>query len=132
MVSQERQEILDKIKEYEKKGFFDTDLENDPETKTLMPDEIDYLRKKLKNKIKRFFVQRGAEKAMNGLIASNQIIIKDVKGAENLEGVEGSCFITSNHFHPFENIAIYKVFLETETDVQVEVERVGIVEVWVL
>lgn len=110
MISTERQEILDKIIQYEKEGHFDTDVENDPVSKTLMPNEVDYLRKKWRNKIARFFVSRGAEKAINGLIAANQIIIKEVKGVENLEGIEGSCFITSNHFHPFENIAIYKVF----------------------
>ena len=110
MVSQERQEILDKIKKYESEGFFDTDVENDPPAKTLMPDEVDYLRKKLKNKITTFFVNRAADKAIDQLIAANQIIIKEVVGKENLQGIEGSAFITSNHFHPFENMAIYKVF----------------------
>ena len=44
MVSKERQEILDRIKDYEKKGIFDVDVENDLPSRTLMPDEIDYLR----------------------------------------------------------------------------------------
>ena len=110
MVSQERLDILEKIKQYEKEGNFDTDVENDPPSRQLQPHEIDYLRKKWRNKIARFFVSRGAEKAMNGLIAANQIIIKDVKGVENLQGIKGSAFITSNHFHPFENIALYKAF----------------------
>ena len=110
MISQERLDILEKIKQLEKEGNFDTDVENDPPSKPLLPNEIDYLRKKWRNKIARFFVSRGAEKAMNGLIAANQIIIKDVIGAENLQGIKGSAFITSNHFHPFENIALYKAF----------------------
>ena len=110
MVSKERQEILDRIVGCEKRGEFDVDVENDLPTKTLMPDEIDYLRKKWRNKIARFFVSRAADKAIDGLIASNQIIIKEVIGAENLQGIEGSAFITSNHFHLFENMAIYKAF----------------------
>ena len=110
MVSQERQEILDRIKKYESEEFFDTDVENDPPSKPLMPDEVDYLRKKLKNKITTFFVNRAADKAIDQLIAANQIIIKEVVGKENLQGIEGAAFITSNHFHPFENMAIYKVF----------------------
>lgn len=110
MVSKERQEILDRIVQLEKEGNFDTDLEKDPESKQLLPDDIDYLRKKWRNKITRFFVCRGAEKAINQLIDNHQIIIKEVKGAENLKEVKGSAFITSNHFHMFENIAIYKVF----------------------
>ena len=110
MISKERQEILDKISMYEQNLDFDHDVENDPPSKPLMPDEIDYLRKKWRNKIARFFVSKGAEKEMNNLIAANQLIIKDVKGVENLKGIKGSAFITSNHFHPFENIALYKVF----------------------
>ena len=110
MISQERLDILEKIKKLEKEGNFETDVENDPPSKPLLPNEIDYLRKKWRNKIARFFVSRGAEKAMNGLIEAKQIIIKDVIGAENLQGIKGSAFITSNHFHPFENIAIYKTF----------------------
>ncbi len=116
MISEERKEILEKIKKYEAEGFFDTDVENDPPSKTLLPDQIDYLRKKLKNKIARFFVTRQAEKAMDGLIANNQIIIKEVIGAENLQGIKGSAFITSNHFHPFENIAIYKTIQKYSQD----------------
>ena len=110
MISQERQEILNRIAEYELKGDFDHDVENDPPSRPLEAKEIDYLRKKWRNKIARFFVSRVAEKAMDGLIKQNQIIIKDVVGAENLKGIEGTAFITSNHFHPFENIALYKVF----------------------
>ena len=110
MVSKERQEILDKIIKLEEEGIFDTDVENDPPSKPLLPDEIDYLRKKWRNKIARFFVLRGAEKTINKLIAANQIIIKEIIGAENLQGIKGSAFVTSNHFHIFENIAIYKAF----------------------
>lgn len=110
MISQERQEVLARIIEYEKNMDFDHDVENDPPTKPLLPNEIDYLRKKWRNKIARFFVSRAADKAIDGLIAANQLIIKDVIGKENLQGIQGSAFITSNHFHPFENMAIYKVF----------------------
>lgn len=110
MINKERQEILDKIKECEKLGNFNTDVENDPPTKPLLPNEVDYLRKKLKNKIARHFVSHAAEKAINGLISSNQLIITNIVGEENLQGIQGSAFITSNHFHPFENIAIYKAF----------------------
>ena len=110
MISQERKEILERIENYELEGDFDHDVENDPPSRSLNPEEIDYLRKKWRNKIARFFVTRAADKGIKGLIAANQIIIKDVKGKENLQGIEGSAFITSNHFHPFENMAIYKVF----------------------
>ena len=112
MISQERQEILERIKKYEFEGDFDHDVENDPPAKTLLPNKIDYLRKKWRNKIARFFVTRAADKGINGLISAKQLIIKEVIGKENLQEIKGSAFITSNHFHPFENMAIYKVFKE--------------------
>ena len=110
MINQERLKILEKMKEYESRGYFDTDLENDPPSTQLQPDQIEYLRKKWRNKIARFFVNIGAEKAMNNLIKSGQLIIKNVIGLKNLKDIKGSAFVTSNHFNPFENIAIYKVF----------------------
>lgn len=109
-IKPERLEILNKIKQYEKEGFFDTDVENDPDTKVLMPDDIDYLREKISNKIKSKIVIKEADKMIKKLIDSKQIIIKEVVGAENMKGIDESFFITSNHFHPFENIAIYEVF----------------------
>jgi len=116
MESKEREQILDRIKQLEAEGNFDVDVENDPPSKILMPDDIDYLRQKLKNKISRYFVSKYAEKGMNRLIKKNQLIIKEVKGIENLKKVNGSAFITSNHFHPFENIAIYKTIMKYSTN----------------
>jgi hypothetical protein len=78
MISQARQEILDRILKYEEEGDFDHDVENDPPSRPLQPKEIDYLRKKWRNKIARFFVSRAADKGINSLIAANQIIIKDL------------------------------------------------------
>ena len=45
-----RLEVLARIEEYEKKGWFSKDVEEDPPTITLTPDKVDYLNKKLKNK----------------------------------------------------------------------------------
>ena len=78
----------------------------------MLPDDADYLRKRFKNKVARFFVTRAADRGIDKLIKNNQIIIKDVIGKENLQGIEGSAFITSNHFHVFENMALYKIFKE--------------------
>ena len=50
--SQERLDIIAKIDEYEREEKWDIDVEDDPETKELLPDEIDYLNKKLSSKIK--------------------------------------------------------------------------------
>lgn len=109
-INKERLEILNKINQLEQEEFFDTDVENDPPAKTLMPEEIDYLRKKLKNKFLSHVVNKKADKGIKGLIEARQLIIKEVKGAENIKKVKGSALVTSNHFHIFENMAIYEVF----------------------
>ena len=49
--SKERLEILSRMEELEKQGIFDQDVENDPPSLELFPDQIDYLHKKLKTKI---------------------------------------------------------------------------------
>ena len=109
-INKEREEILKKIEYLEKVGNFNTDVENDPPTKELKPNEIDYLHKKLKTKFLSYIVNKKVDKATKDLIKNHQLIIKNVVGIENLNKIKGSAFITSNHFHPFENIAIYKVF----------------------
>ena len=109
-INKDRLEILKKIEQYEQQEFFDTDVENDPPASPLLPEQIDYLRKNLKNKLLSHVVNKKADKAIKGLIDAKQIIIKDVVGFENIKDVKESAFITSNHFHPFENMAIYEVF----------------------
>ena len=51
-----RVKILEKIQEYEKKGWWSKDVEDDPPTIPLTPDKVDYLNKKFTNKIATFFV----------------------------------------------------------------------------
>lgn len=109
-INPERLEVIEKIQKFEMSGYFDTDIENDPPTKPLEAKDIDYLRKKPINKLKSFFVNKKADKEIERMIKNKQIIIKDVVGTENLENLQGSAFVTSNHFHPFENMAIYHVF----------------------
>ena len=45
-------ELLRRIDELEKKELWHLDVEDDPETFPLMPEDVDYLNKKLSNKIK--------------------------------------------------------------------------------
>ena len=45
-------ELLRRIADLEKKQLWHLDVEDDPETYPLMPDQIDYLNEKFSNKIK--------------------------------------------------------------------------------
>ena len=104
----ERLKVLERIEEYEKKGWWSKDVEDDPPTIPLTPDKVDYLNKKFSNKVATFCVNVGAKFFIKKLIKKNQMIIKDVKGLENFAAVKDSgVIITCNHFNAFDNFAIH-------------------------
>ena len=108
-----RLEVLARIEEFEKKGWFSKDVEDDPPTIPLTPDKVDYLNKKLSNKIATFFVNIGAKRFIKNLVKNGQMIIKDVKGIENFESIQKSgAILTCNHFNPFDNFAIHYVLFK--------------------
>ncbi len=105
-----RLEVLARIEEYEKKGWFSKDVEEDPPTIPLTPDKVDYLNKKLKNKIATLIVNMGAKRFIKNLVKNGQMIIKDVRGIENFEAIlDSGAIITCNHFNPFDSFAIHYV-----------------------
>ncbi len=107
--SKERLEILAKIDEFEKLEKWDVDVEDDPETKELLPNEIDYLNKKLSSKIKNKIANFLGTRFFEKMIKNKQLIIKEVKGIENFLAVKSGAIITSNHFNVADNYAIWRV-----------------------
>ena len=108
--SQERLVILDKIKCYEREGIFDLDVEDDPPTRPLTAGEVDYTYSKLSTKITSELANLVAKTFFDNLIKKGQLIIKEVRGFENYLAVKDrGVVITSNHFHPFEQYAVFKV-----------------------
>ncbi len=108
-----RLEVLARIEEFEKKGWFSKDVEDDPPTIPLTPDKVDYLNKKLSNKIATFFVNIGAKRFIKNLVKNGQMIIKGVEGIENFEAIQKSgAILTCNHFNPFDNFAIHYVLFK--------------------
>ncbi len=105
-----RLEILEKIKKLEKEGNFDLDVEDDPPTITLDPENVDYLNKKSYSKIKTRVANKIGTKFLDNLIKNNKLIIKEVKGIENLEKVSTGAMITCNHFNPFDSFSIEEIF----------------------
>ena len=108
--SKDRLEILEKIRRLEESGIFDEDVENDPPTIELSPDDIDYLRRSTVSKLKSKMANRLAKKFINDLLRDNKLIIKDINGIENLENVNSGAVITCNHFNPYDSFTIEKVF----------------------
>lgn len=99
-----------KIKQYEKEGKFDQDVEDDPPTITLTPEKVDYLNEKLTSKAKNRFANRIGERFLNEIIENKQLIVKEIRGLENMEGLESGALITCNHFNPFDSFAVEEAF----------------------
>ena len=108
--SEERVKILKKIEEFEKNGNFDTDVEEDPPTIPLAPEDVDYLQKKSTSKIKNKIANYMGKKFLDDLLKENKLIIKEIKGLENLQDVDTGAILTCNHFNPFDSFAIEKAF----------------------
>ena len=108
--SKERVKVLEKIEELEREGKFDEDVEHDPETIILTPENIDYLRKKSYSKIKSKVANTMAKKFLKDILRDNKLIIKEINGIENLQNVQTGAMITCNHFNPFDSFAIESVF----------------------
>ncbi len=104
--SKDRLEILDRIAQFEREGRFDEDVENDPPTKELLPEQIDYLRRKPSSRIKRKLAYSVARRFVNKLIADKKLIIKEIKGIENYSSLKSGAVITCNHFNAYDSFAM--------------------------
>ncbi len=108
--SQERLEILQRIEELEKEGRFDLDVEDDPPTIPLAPEDVDYLKTKTTSKIKAILANRAGERFLNEILKDNRLIIKQIKGIENFDNLKTGAMITCNHFNPFDSFTIEQVY----------------------
>lgn len=108
MISKEKQELLNKIKEYEEKGMFDIDVNDDPVAPTLLPEQTDYLCKKFSNKMKRKIANFIADNYFKNLIKKDILIIDKIENEELLkEALKNGTIITCNHFSPFDNYIVF-------------------------
>ncbi len=104
-LSPDRVKVLERISEFEKKGgeYFFENVEDDPPSKTLKPEDVDYLHKSLKFKINGFLC-RSIEKIGKPFVKKKYAI--EVIGSENLKDIKGGAVFTSNHFAMLENVAV--------------------------
>lgn len=112
--SKDRLAIIEKIEYLEKTGQFDKDPENDPPTIPLLPDAVDYLNEKLSSRLKTRLANKVGEKFLDNIMKTQKLLIKDIKGIENLNSMKDGAVITCNHFNPFDSFAIEHVFRKSE------------------
>lgn len=110
----DRLAVLERIEQLELEGRFDEDAENDPPTIPLEPNEIDYLRRKPISRLKAKAAYGLAERFVDRLIKDGALVIKEIKGLENLNGVKSGAILTCNHFNPFDCFTVEKVFRSSD------------------
>ncbi|MBQ7314677.1 MAG: 1-acyl-sn-glycerol-3-phosphate acyltransferase [Clostridia bacterium] len=108
--SEYRLSILKKMEEYERLGLFDQDLEEDPPSKELRPEDITYVKKGPLARIKRFIAFRMAYAYFAKETKRGTAVIRDVIGAEKLRAIRAGAVITCNHFHPFDSFLMQYTF----------------------
>ncbi|WP_407385531.1 glycosyltransferase [Ruminococcus sp.] len=104
--AKDRVEILEKIARLEREGRFDVDVEDDPPSRTLMPDEIEYGKRGIRKKMTSKVAFAAARRYVNSLIADKKMIIKDIRGIENFRNLNSGAIITCNHFNAFDSFAM--------------------------
>ena len=108
-ISPDRREVLDKIEEKERVGLFNDPVEQDLEAKELLPNQVDYLCKKLSSKVKRNIANAIADRYFLNLIKKDVLIVDGITGEENLTALQDGAVITCNHFSPFDNYVLFHV-----------------------
>ncbi|MBQ1820479.1 MAG: 1-acyl-sn-glycerol-3-phosphate acyltransferase [Clostridia bacterium] len=112
--SRDRVEIVKKIEEYERAGRFSEDVEADPPSKPLLPDDIDYLRRSRLERLKTKLAFATAHKLVARLMEDKKMIIKEMRGLENFKNLQSGAVITCNHFNAFDSFAIQLVYEAAE------------------
>lgn len=108
MLSKEKQDLLNKIKEHERLGLFDVDVNDDPPSKELLPNMVDYECKKLSSKCKRFIANFIADRYFKRLIKKDILVIDGIENELILEdALKNGAIITCNHFSAFDNYIVF-------------------------
>ncbi len=106
----DRLAVLQKITEYERAGKFDVDVEDDPESRVLLPDEIEYLDKGIWGAVQREAAFAAAYTFLGVAQLKKRVILRKPVGVENLTQVKGGAIITCNHFNPLDSFVMQRVF----------------------
>ena len=105
-------ELLRRIAELEAQGLWHLDVEDDPETYPLMPNQVDYLNEKLSSKLKNKLANHFGARFFDKMIAKRQLIVKEVRGIENFTAVRSGKIVTCNHFSVCDNYAVWVALRE--------------------
>ena len=108
--SKDRVEILERIEEYERCGRFDEDVEEDPPSRELKPEEVDYFRRGIWARIKTRIAFGRARRFVYRLLREQKLIVKEIRGLEHFQSLKSGAIITCNHFNAFDSFAVQLVY----------------------
>ena len=106
----DRVAVVKKIAEFEREGKFDIDVEDDPPSRQIQPDEIDYLRTRLSAKLKTKVAYLRARHFLNYIKKHHFFIIREIRGIENLKNLQSGAVVTCNHFNAFDSFAMHEMY----------------------
>lgn len=106
----DRLAVLQKIAEYERAGKFDVDVEDDPESRVLLPDEIEYVDKGVWGAVQREAAFLAAYTFFGVAQLKKRVILRKPVGVEHLTQITGGAIITCNHFNPLDSFVMQRVF----------------------
>jgi 1-acyl-sn-glycerol-3-phosphate acyltransferase len=109
--SPDRIKVLKTMQQYEASGIFDRDVEEDPPSVELKPEDIDYAPQGIIPRVKTAIAFSAAKRFVRRKIKSKELIIKDIVGLENLKNLDSGAVITCNHFNAFDSFAIHMAYL---------------------
>ena len=113
--AQDRVEVVNKIADFEKNGIFDQDVEDDVPGRMIMPDEIEYVKKTMAQKLKAKIAFSMAKRFYYKLEKKKMVMINDeVDGLENLADLDTGAVITCNHFNAMDSFAMHWVYLKSK------------------
>lgn len=107
-----------RIKLLEQLGMFYIDVNEDPPTIPLEPDnpDLDYLKEKQINATKNRVSNDWKYHFISNAIKNGQLTIDGIEGIENVISIETGAIITCNHFHPFDTFSIEHILQEAGSD----------------
>lgn len=110
--------IEKRMKLLEQLGMFYIDVNEDPPTIPLEPDnpDLDYLKEKQINATKNRVSNDWKYNFISNAIKNGQLTIDGIEGIENVISIENGAIITCNHFHPFDTFSIEHILQEAGSD----------------
>ena len=110
--------IEKRMKLLEQLGMFYIDVNEDPPTIPLEPDnpDLDYLKEKQINATKNRVSNDWKYHFISNAIKNGQLTIDGIEGIENVISIETGAIITCNHFHPFDTFSIEHILQEAGSD----------------